>query len=484
MPVCSYRLLIKNYYFDRRLVSLITLSRDTELTPELIKKIVDTHKTSELPRLEKLKRYYETKNDILNRQMADSTKPNNKIANAYASLITSTLVGYFVGEPITYTADDKQMIDELQLLFEYNDEADENAELAKNASVYGVAYELLYMEQQDEGMGRPMLRFHTLDTRECVPIYDDTIEHNLIAFIRYYTTKNVLNDADLLVVELITDKDTKRYEATIAGGLYLVEAVPHYFGMVPVAIYKNNEELIGDFEPVISLIDAYDTMESDTVNDFDYFVDAYLALYGFTAEPEDIVKMKENRVLLMDEGTSAEWLIKNTDDTNIENMKIRLDKDIHKFSHCPDMSDENFAGNSSGVAIQYKLLGTENLISIKERKFKRGLQQRLELIAQMQGLMGANFDWRAIDIMFRRNIPANLSEIATVISQLKGIVSNETLLAQIPFVDDATAEQEKLNDEKEQDKMNNPFFQLDYETNAMQRNKQQQTQTDGQEVEE
>jgi len=81
--------------------------------------------------------------------------------------------------------------------------------------------------------------------------------------------------------------------------------------------------------------------------------------------------------------------------------------------------------------------------------------------------MGSKFDWRAIDIMFRRNIPANLSEIATVVSQLDGIVSNETLLAQIPFVDDATAEQEKLNDEKEQNKMNNPFFQLDYETNAM-----------------
>jgi len=86
---------------------LITLSSDIELTPALIKKIVDTHKTMELPRLEKLHRYYETKNDILRRQMADSTKPNNKIANAYASLITHTLVGYFVGEPITYTADDE-----------------------------------------------------------------------------------------------------------------------------------------------------------------------------------------------------------------------------------------------------------------------------------------------------------------------------------------------------------------------------------------
>ena len=353
---------------------MITLSYDTELTPALIKKIVDKHKTSELPRLEKLRKYYETKNDILTRQMADSTKPNNKIANAYASLITSTLVGYFVGEPITYTADDDSMLQELQMLFEYNDEADENAELAKTASIYGVDYELLYMEKQDEGMGRPMLRFHTLDTRECIPIYDDTIEKNLIAFIRYYTVKDILTDKDKLVVELATDKDIKRYEAgVVANSLTLVEEVPHYFGMVPIATYKNNEELIGDFEPVLSLIDAYDTMESDTVNDFDYFVDAYLALYGFTADSEDIVKMKENRVLLMDQGTNAEWLIKNTDDNNTENMKIRLDKDIHKFSHCPDMSDENFAGNSSGVAIQYKLLGTENLISGKERKFKRGL---------------------------------------------------------------------------------------------------------------
>lgn len=442
-----------------------------ELTPALIKKIVDTHRTSELPRLEKLRKYYETKNDILNRQMADSTKPNNKIANAYASLITHTLVGYFVGEPITYTADDDNMLNELQLLFEYNDEADENAELAKTASIYGVAYELLYMEKQDEGMGRPMLRFHALDTRECIPIYDDTIEKNLIYFIRYYNVKDVLTDKEKLVVEVATDKDIQRYEANqTTSGLSFIEAVPHYFGMVPIATYKNNEELIGDFEPVLSLIDAYDTMESDTVNDFDYFVDAYLALYGFTADADDIVKMKENRVLLMDQGTAAEWLIKNTDDQNVENMKIRLDKDIHKFSHCPDMSDENFAGNSSGVAIQYKLLGTENLISGKERKFKRGLQQRLELISRIQGLMGANFDWRAIDILFRRNIPANLSEVATMVKQLEGIVSNETLLAQVPFVDNAAAEQEKVQAEQEQERLNNPFFQsadLGYRTQAM-----------------
>jgi SPP1 family phage portal protein len=154
----------------------------------------------------------------------------------------------------------------------------------------------------------------------------------------------------------------------------MLETYPHYFGMVPIAIYKNNEEETGDFENVISLIDAYDKLESDSLNDFEYFVDAYLALYGFTAEEEDIRDMKERRVLLMDEGTSAEWLTKDTSDSHIENIKNRIDADIHKFAKCPNMADQEFASNASGVAIKYKLLGTENKISIKERKFKRGLQ--------------------------------------------------------------------------------------------------------------
>jgi SPP1 family phage portal protein len=148
------------------------------------------------------------------------------------------------------------------------------------------------------------------------------------------------------------------------------------------------------------------------MNDFEYFVDAYLALYGFTADSEDIVKMKQNRVLLMDEGTKAEWLIKNENDSLTENMKNRLDKDIHKFAKCPNMSDEEFAGNASGIAIKFKMLGTENLVSIKERKFKKGLQQRLELISMITGVLSAGFDWRSIDITFTRNIPTNDLETA------------------------------------------------------------------------
>lgn len=394
--------------------------------------------------------------------MKDKSKPNNKIANAYASYITDTLVGYFIGEPISYTSNDDVLLQDLSMIFEYNDEADENAELAKNASIYGVAYEMLYLSEEDK-----MIRFKALNPKEIIPIFDKTVEQNLMAVIRYYEDYDVVGDKTYTLVEVIDNTMVRRYK--MDNSFLLLEEYPHYFGMVPIAIYKNNEEERGDFENVISLIDAYDKMESDTLNDFEYFVDAYLALYGFTAEPEDVAQMKENRILLMDEGTSAEWLIKQTSDTYVENMKNRLDADIHKFAKCPNMADKEFASNASGVAIKFKLLGTENLVSIKERKFKRGLQQRLELMSMINSVLREGFDWRAIDIIFTRNVPSNDTDIANMVNTLKDIVSEETLLAQIPFVENVQDELERLKQEREESKELNPFFQtgLSYQTEAM-----------------
>lgn len=399
--------------------------------------------------------------------MKDCAKPNNKIANAYASYITDTLTGYFIGEPVAYTSNDENLLQELSMIFEYNDEADENAELAKNASIYGVAYEMLYFSEEDK-----MVRFKTLNPCEIIPIFDKTIEQNLLAVIRYYDDYNVVEDKTYTIIEVIDDLMVRRYR--LGSTLSLLEEYSHYFSMVPIAIYKNNENQTGDFENVISLIDAYDKMESDSLNDFEYFVDAYLALYGFTADAEDVKQMKENRVLLMDEGTSAEWLIKQTSDAYVENMKNRLDADIHKFAKCPNMADKEFASNASGVAIKFKLLGTENLVSIKERKFKKGLQQRLELISMINSVIREGFDWRGIDIVFTRNVPSNDTDIANVVNSLKDLVSEETLLAQIPFVENVQDELEKVKKEREENKELNPFFSvgLNYDTEAMNKNKE------------
>ena len=96
-----------------------------ELTLEKIIDILQTFRTSEQPRLEKLERYYLGKHNILMRQMADDTQPNNKVVINYPSLICDSYASYLVGTPIVYNGDEQ-----LASVLNYNDVADEDLEIA------------------------------------------------------------------------------------------------------------------------------------------------------------------------------------------------------------------------------------------------------------------------------------------------------------------------------------------------------------------
>ena len=449
------------------------LSKDQELTPELIKKLIEKHRSVQVPRFQLLDNYYHNKNKILSHvnyrttvdgeQVVDNTKPNNKVAHPYANYITDTLTGYFMGEGVTYSSLDDNALEQLLSVLEYNDAADEDTELAKDMSIFGLGIELQYVDSDG------MIRFRRIDPREVVLVYDDTLEEDLLYGIRYYPTLDILTDKVTMNIEVYSTSFVRKYTASEElGDMAFVDEQPHYFGMCPISVFYNNEDELGDFESVITLIDAYDSLEADSLNDFEYFVDAYLCLTGLNADAEDIAAMKANRVILLDADSDAKWLTKSTSDTNVEDMKIRLDADIHKFAKVPDMSDEAFAGNASGVAIKYKTMPMENSVAIKERKFKKALQRRIELIFNILSLKGNAFDWREIEIIFTRNLPTNDSEIAQMVSTLDGIVSDETLLAQIPFVTDVQSELEKIGEQKQAniDAFYNQDFTVDNEEDS------------------
>lgn len=368
--------------------------------------------------------------------MADPSKPNNKVVNPYAHYITDMMTGYFMGEPVKYSSNEEQLLNEVLAIFNYNDEAANNSELAQDASIYGVAYELLYLDNESA------IRFKHIDTEGAFPIYEDTIEEDLLYFIRTYSTKNLLNNTTNDYVEVYSRFSVTYYELS-AGGLKFIEEKPHNWRLVPIAVYKNNRQELGDFETVISEIDSYDTLESDSLNEMEYFSDCYLTLYGMQGtESEDIAAMKDQRVLLLDTDSRAEWLTKNINDTYLENEKKRIDANIHKFSYCPPMTDENFSANASGVAMKYKLMGLENATAKKESAFKVGLQRRLELICIILNLMGQNYDYRAININFTRNIPSNVVELAEVINKVGHLYSEKKQMELLPIESDYEAEQE------------------------------------------
>ena len=198
----------------------------------------------------------------------------------------------------------------------------------------------------------------------------------------------------------------------------------------------------------MSLQDAYNNLLSAEIDDFDAFADAYLILKGVVADSDDLANMKQNRVLLMDAEDSAEYLTKNISDTQIQNMLQNINDQIHKMSNSPDFNDEKLMAQS-GIAMKYKLIGFENVSSAIVANMTKALQKRIELICEVLNLTDGVTMWRDITITFTRNLPDNTLETAQMVNQLRGLVSDETLLSQIPFITNPAEEVERVKEQKQ-----------------------------------
>ena len=423
-----------------------------ELSIEDIQKFIKKHKVESI-RYIKLQKYYEGKHDILDHTSRDG-QPNNKIVNPYPKYITDMLVGYFVGQPISYTSKEEDgLLEDLQAIFDYSDEQEENLELAKICSIKGKAYELLYRDEDAR------IRFNEFGPDQMFVSYDMTISPSIKFAIRYY---DVGEGNDKVTYAEVYDKEVCTLYKGKDSDLSLEQITPHAFKDVPVVEYVNNKEEQGDFEQVITLIDAYNKAQSNTLNDMDQFTDAYLILVNMAGTDSDrIDELQRNRVMLLDDDGDAKWLIKEINDAWVENYKDRVRRDIHKFSYTPDMQDESFGNNLSGVSIRYKILAMEQIRSNKERKFKKGLQRRIELICNSLSLEKDIDLFTNINIKFANTLPQNIYELSQTIKNLSPYLSSETLLNQLPFVENAKEELEKKKAEDEEITSSYDFTNID-----------------------
>ena len=417
------------------------IQTNLEATKDVIQKLLDNQKVLQIPRYRKLQNYYEGKSDILQRPMEDG-KPNNKLVANYPGYIVDMAKGYTFGKPISYSSLDEALMEDIQDILNYSDEQQHNRRIATGMGIKGKCYELVYADENSR------LRLAKIEADEGIMVYDTAINPEPKFFIRFYTVADLLSSNDTQYAEVYTSDEVITYE--YSNGFREIDRVVHYFNMVPVIEYRNNESELGDFEKVITLIDAYDRAASNKVNDLDYFSDAYMYLIGMSGtNTEDILDMRDKKILLLDENGQAGFLIKPSNDTESENVKDRLKQDIHKFSMIPDLTDKEFSGNSSGVALAYKLLGLEQLATEKEANFKLGLQRRFEIICNFLNTKSAkNYDYRDIQITFTRNKPINEKEAIEVAVMLKGLVSEMTVLQNIPQVTDVSEELARLEADK------------------------------------
>jgi SPP1 family phage portal protein len=266
--------------------------------------------------------------------------------------------------------------------------------------------------------------------------------------VRWYEA-DTITDSDLIYIEVYNAYEKIMYKAHgLQGALSFVERKPHYFKDVPASVFYLHEQEENIFNSIITLNDAYNELQSAEIDDFQEWVDAYLMLTGVDADAEDIAAMKQQRVLVLPSDASASWVTKNANDTQIVNMLDNIKKNIFKVTACPDMADENFLAQS-GTALAYKLVGFENVASAIVARFTKAIQRRVELICNVLNLKATDAVWRDIHINFVRNLPVNMAEAVQLVSGLHGVVSDKTLLAQLPFINDIDSELEALQEQKE-----------------------------------
>lgn len=426
---------------------MFQIAKDEVLTAERLGKIIQDFQQKDLPLLKKYRKMYKGNHKILSKQPTDTGKPCARVVVNYPYSLVHNMLGYMTGIPITYSSD--LDIEPILDVLNYNDVADEDSEFLRMALQYGIAYELNYIDLDGKQ------RFKILDSRECFPVYDNTLEQSLVACVRYWREKlysdSITTDQYNYYAEVYGEHDIKTYKSTEGWSSFaLIDEKPHYFNQVPVTVFNLNTENEAIFDKVMGLVEAYEELVSDEFDSFKAFADAYLVLKGMVAEDKDIDDMKQKRCLLLDEEGDAFFLTKSISDTQIENMLDNLDEKIYKISNSVDFSDEKFLAQS-GVAIRFKIISFENNASAIESSMRKALQKRIELIASILNLTDTTEEeiWRDITIVFTRNIPLDLLNLAQELNQFRGIVSTETLLQQIPFVDDVEAELEKLNEEKQ-----------------------------------
>lgn len=346
--------------------------------------------------------------------------------------------GYLLGKPVNFVSKsgDREAVACIDQNCAHWDK-EHNLTLRKCSEIYGMAYELNYLDTEGN------FRAAVLTPLEAYVLEDGTAQRTPLLALHRFTKP--FEDAEYL--DVYTATDIWHYESKDET-LKALGGHPHIFGRVPVIVCPATWERKSGFEDAISLFDAYNALNSDLVNEIADHRNAYLIIENAKIEAEDLVSMKRMGIIQVPKGGKVSWLTKDINDGFVQNELLNIERKIY------DMMDEvnfneNWAANTSSLALRNKLLNLENRVAMREAFLEHAVRQRLEnLFIFIRKKEGKAYSAADIAIKFTRNLPTDLAGLADVISKLGDICSQETLLTLLPFVENPAVELQKFKSEQ------------------------------------
>ncbi len=445
-------------------LKLISTAHANQITDSaIIKDLINEHDTSHMIEGQ---RYYQNENDILKRRMyfykdgvrtLDETKPNRKIPHNWHKLLVDQKVAYLAGKPVAFQVNDPDYEDRLNLIL--GEEWDDTlTELAKNASNKGAEWLHVYINREG------LFKFIIIPAEEVIPIYDTSLQENLEAVLRYYVVQ--VNGKDRIRVEWWTRETVTFYMQQENGEFELDDTEEpnpdsHYYyndvgygwGKVPFIEFPNNQERNSDLKFYKELIDEYDLNVSDLANNLAEVQEIITILKGY--EGTDLAEFKENlryyKAIKVsgEQGSGVDKLELNIPVEAKKELLDRLEENIFLFGQGVNMKTDRFGNSPSGVALKFLYSLLDLKASVMERKFRKSIKRLLWFATEYINIIDKkSYDSTTVQVTFRKTMITNDTESVNMAQASKGIISDETVIANHPWVEDVTGELERLREQE------------------------------------
>lgn len=363
--------------------------------------------------------YYRGKQEIEKKTKTTRPEINHRICENRCLAITDFKTGYLVGDPVVYTSrsastEGSNTVKNLNDMMTVEDKASQDKEIVDWMHITGHGYRMV-LPDDNPVEGAPF-RLITLPPMNAYVIYSNRADHRPLAGVYFVVDRNgnriysVYTDTEYFEV-----RDGKITDYRVNG-----------VGMIPIIEYPLNEARIGAFEPVISLLDAINYLDSDRLDGVTGFVNSLCVIYNAELpEGETGNSIRERGLITLqssgDNRADIKILSEQLDQTSTQTLKNDLYQSVLQIVGMPNQSDGNTSDSSNNGAMflkqGYQL--AETRAKDTELVFKRSERRMLKLVAQIcNALAGTNIDLADIDITFTRRAYSDINSKSTVLTTL------------------------------------------------------------------
>ncbi|BDU92683.1 phage portal protein [Clostridium perfringens] len=399
------------------------------------------------------KKYYDNESDIKEAGILPAEKDpirnaDNRISHNFHQIMVDEKASYMFTYPVLFNVDSNKETNVKVSEVLGDDFESVSQSLCIEASNAGIGWLYYWINDRDK-----TFNYTLVPTEQIIPVFKKNFKRELKELYRYYNDIDESNK-NIAIFEHWTDTEVTIYvlEGSITSVGKIIESknIKHKLKTIPFISFLNNKNGKSDLIKYKDLIDLYDRVMSGFANDLEDIQQIIYILenYGGADLKEFTNKLKKYKAVKVNQtGSQAKGDLRTLQiDIPVEARKVILDilkKQIYESGQGLQQDSESF-GNASGVALKFFYRKLELKAGFTETEFKKGFGVLIRAILRYL----KKDDKVKITQTYTRNMISNDLENSEIARNSVGIIPEEIIIRNHPWVEDPDEALELLRKEE------------------------------------